>query len=116
MGAAKEAPSSDNVNASSTNSKAMEMWFNRLDTKKVGWLSIEQITQGLSDFGYSEYEIEAIFLSMDSNMDDKISLGEFVVGMQDMTGDVGEKAVRARARAELARDHTHAPRTRHPST
>jgi len=52
--------------------------FNMMDTDKNGALSPSELSYQLSDLGFPENEIEALFLRMDLNGDGKIELHEFV--------------------------------------
>jgi calcium-dependent protein kinase len=64
--------------------KGAEAWFKGMDKDNLGYLTYRQVQQGLTEWGYSEYEVECLCLMMDSNLDDKISLGEFVGGFNDL--------------------------------
>lgn len=64
--------------------KGAEAWFQDMDKNKMGYLTYLEVQRGLSEWGYSEYEVECLCLMMDSNLDDKITLGEFIGGINEL--------------------------------
>jgi len=52
--------------------------FNMIDADKNGSLSPSELSYQLSDLGFPEQEIEALFVRMDVNGDGKVELHEFV--------------------------------------
>lgn len=73
QGAAAEAPTEmDNISA--------RIQFRTIDTNGDGSLDLVELSNGLSDFGLTDTEIEAIFIDLDVNNDGRVSEEEYVAG------------------------------------
>ena len=54
--------------------------FQFIDKKGDGSLDLAKLNEGLSDFGLTDAQIEAIFFELDVNKDGKVSQEEFLAG------------------------------------
>ena len=55
--------------------------FRSIDTNGDGSLDLVELSNGLSDFGLTDAEIEAIFVDLDVNNDGRVSEEEYVAGL-----------------------------------
>ena len=54
--------------------------FRTIDTNGDGSLDLVELSNGLSDLGLTDAEIEAIFVDLDVNNDGRVSEEEYVAG------------------------------------
>ena len=75
--------------------------FQFLDKNDDGSIDLVELSDGLSDFGHTDAQIEAIFFELDVNSDGKVSQEEFlagyaskVAGLSIVNADVAELDLR----------------------
>jgi len=62
--------------------------FRFIDKNGDGSLDLAELNEGLSDFGLTDAQIEAIFFELDVNSDGKVSQEEFLAGYASIVAEM----------------------------